>query len=44
MTVFFSGGWSPHMDYPGDSVMVHAFTLVELFRAANGERFRRYLT
>ncbi len=27
---FFSGGWSPHMGYPGDSVMALASTLVGL--------------
>ena len=41
---FFSGGWSPHMDYPGDSVMARASSLVELCWAKNGLCFRRFLT
>ena len=39
----FSGGWSPHMDYPDDSVIALASTLVGLFHAKNGIWFRLFL-
>ncbi len=44
MTVVFSGGWSPQMDYPGDSVMARASALVGLYWAENGMWFRLFLT
>ena len=39
----FSGGWSPQMDYPSDSVMALSSTLVELFHEKNGICFRCFL-
>ena len=43
MTVDFFWYWSPHMDYPGDSVIALASTLVGLFHAKNGIWFRLFL-
>jgi hypothetical protein len=41
---FVSGGWSPHMDYPGDSVITRVSTLVDYFGAKNAFWFRYVLT
>ena len=43
MTVDFFWYWSPHMDYPGDSVMARASTLVGLSLAKNCIWFRWFL-